>query len=143
MVTSAAGAVLRSGRSDSRQRSRSALTPIRSFPPVDRAGGAAWFSWEKKLLMSPSRVWQEMYSLEKRPQSLFSAASCAFCFELFLGWWPAEEWEIVLRKSLCDRCCTLLKSFCHERTVLLLAKCLDFPHSFCHLTVHYVPCVKD
>ena len=58
---------------------------MQSFPPVDRAGGAAWFSWEKKLSISPFRVWQEMYSREKRPQSLFRAASCAFCLDFILN----------------------------------------------------------
>jgi len=41
IVASATGALLYLGRSDSMQRSRSALTPIRIFPLVDRAGGAA------------------------------------------------------------------------------------------------------
>ena len=41
--------------SDLRQYSRSALTARRGFPPVDNAGGAAWFSWEKNWSRSPSR----------------------------------------------------------------------------------------
>ena len=54
IIVSAKGTALSSRRSDSRQRSRYDFIPIRIFRPVDRAGGAAWFSWEK-LSMSPSR----------------------------------------------------------------------------------------
>ena len=70
--------------SDFRQCNKSALTPRRSFPPIDYAGGAAWFSWEKNWSRSPIRYWHAIYNLEKRLQALFTAVSCICCFDCIL-----------------------------------------------------------
>ena len=72
----ATGALLFSSRFDSRQRSRSAWTPNRIFLQLTcKAGGAAWFSWEK---ISPSLVWHEMYILKKRPRTV-TIRCCKLC----------------------------------------------------------------
>ena len=55
IVASTTGALVVSVWSDIRQCSRLALTARLGYPPVDNAGGAAWFPWEKNRSRSPLR----------------------------------------------------------------------------------------
>ena len=53
----------------SKQLTISDFVPSRNLPIFESDGGHAWFSCEKNSSRSPSRVWQDMYSLEKSEQS--------------------------------------------------------------------------
>ena len=69
------------------QSNMSNLSPWHSLPISDKAGGEAWFSWQKKSSNWPIRDWHAMYRCENNAQSFFNEATWCLTFD-----WLCSKW---------------------------------------------------
>jgi len=95
----------------------------------------------KNSSKSPWRIWEAMYSLKKREQSLFRADICSCFVDFSVTGGRLRRWRL-FRLMGCDRHCLVHKPVFNICLILLESKFLRLPHCVCHCCVHNVSAVE-